>query len=47
VLRFYEIGFYMKSRIAGFDFHFGSLDDEKTPLASQYENLLYVVASCI
>ncbi|KAN0129558.1 cytochrome P450 [Lactarius tabidus] len=24
---------------AGFDFHFGSLDDEKTPLAKHYENL--------
>jgi len=26
--------------IAGFDFHFGSLDNKKTELASQYENLL-------
>ena len=26
--------------IAGFDFHFGALDNKKTELASQYENLL-------
>jgi hypothetical protein len=26
--------------VAGFDFHFGSLDNEKTQLASKYENLL-------
>jgi hypothetical protein len=25
---------------AGFDFHFGSLDNEKTELARQYENVL-------
>jgi hypothetical protein len=32
--------FYMMPCVAGFDFHFGSLDNEKTQLASQYENLL-------
>jgi hypothetical protein len=26
--------------IAGFDYHFGALDNKKTELASQYENLL-------
>jgi hypothetical protein len=32
--------FYMILCVAGFDFHFGSLDNEMTPLARQYENLL-------
>jgi len=27
-------------QIAGFDFHFGTLDNEQTPLTKYYENLL-------
>jgi len=30
----------LTSLVAGFDFQFGSLDDIKTPLAEQYDNLL-------
>lgn len=37
----------MIPRVAGFDFQFGSLDNEKTPLASQYENLLCVDVSYV
>ena len=29
------------SHVAGFDFQFGSLDDMKTPLAKQYDDLLW------
>jgi hypothetical protein len=40
MLRFCANDFYMIPCVAGFDFHFGSLDNEKTQMASQYENLL-------
>ena len=39
-VKFCDNSFYIIPCVAGFDFHFGSLNDEKTQLASLYENLL-------